>query len=96
MSLTREEVQKVSLLARLLLSEEELEAMTAQLGRVLDYVQQLEELDTEGVEPMAHAIDLANVFADDVIEPSLPRDAALANGPKHDDECFRVPAVLGD
>lgn len=96
MSLTRDEVQKVSLLARLLLSEDELEAMTAQLGRVLDYVQQLEELDTEGVEPMAHAIDLANVFADDVIEPSLPRDAALAGAPKRDDECFRVPAVLGD
>jgi aspartyl-tRNA(Asn)/glutamyl-tRNA(Gln) amidotransferase subunit C len=95
-SLTRDEVQKVSLLARLLLSEDELEAMTAQLGRVLDYVQQLEELDTEGVEPMAHAIDLANVFADDVTEPSLPREAALANAPKRDDECFRVPAVLGD
>ena len=96
MSLTRDEVQKVSLLARLLLSEDELEAMTAQLGRVLDYVQQLEELDTQGVEPMAHAIDLTNVFADDVIEPSLPRAAALANAPKRDDECFRVPAVLGD
>ncbi|MBW3597338.1 MAG: Asp-tRNA(Asn)/Glu-tRNA(Gln) amidotransferase subunit GatC [Planctomycetes bacterium] len=96
MSLSRDEVQKVSLLARLLLSEEELESMTAQLGRVLDYVQQLEELDTEGVEPMAHAIDLSNVLAEDAIEPSLSREAALANAPKRDDECFRVPAVLGD
>ena len=96
MSLTRDDVQKVSLLARLLLSEDELEAMTAQLGRVLDYVQQLEELDTEGVEPMAHAIDLANVFAEDELEPSLNREAALANAPKRDDECYRVPAVLGE
>jgi aspartyl-tRNA(Asn)/glutamyl-tRNA(Gln) amidotransferase subunit C len=96
MSLTRDDVKKVSLLARLLLSEEELEAMTSQLGRVLDYVQQLEELDTTGVEPMAHAIDLANVFADDEPAPSLDRAAALANAPKHDEECYRVPAVLGE
>ncbi len=96
MSLTREEVKKVSLLARLLLTEDELDAMTTQLGRVLDYVQQLEELDTEGVEPMAHAIDLQNVLAEDVLESSLDRAAALANAPKHDDECYRVPAVLGE
>ncbi len=96
MSLTREEVKKVSLLARLLLSEDELEAMTMQLGQVLDYVQQLEELNTEGVEPMAHAIDLTNVLADDVLQPSLDRAAALANAPKRDDECYRVPAVLGE
>jgi aspartyl-tRNA(Asn)/glutamyl-tRNA(Gln) amidotransferase subunit C len=96
MSLTRDEVSKVSLLARLLLSEQELEAMTTQLGRVLDYVQQLDELNTEGVEPMAHAIDLVNVLADDVPEPSLPREAALANAPKRDEECYRVPAVLGE
>ncbi len=96
MSLTREEVKKVSLLARLLLSEDELDAMTAQLGQVLDYVQQLEELNTDGVEPMAHAIDLANVLADDGLEPSLDREAALANAPKRDAECYRVPAVLGE
>jgi aspartyl-tRNA(Asn)/glutamyl-tRNA(Gln) amidotransferase subunit C len=96
MSLTRDEVEKVSLLARLLLSESELDTMTAQLGRVLDYVQQLDELNTEGVAPMAHAIDLANVFADDAIAASLDREAALANAPKRDDECYRVPAVLGE
>jgi aspartyl-tRNA(Asn)/glutamyl-tRNA(Gln) amidotransferase subunit C len=96
MSLTRDDVEKVSLLARLLLSESELDTMTTQLGRVLDYVQQLDELNTEGVEPMAHAIDLTNVFADDVVESSLDRGAALANAPKRDDECYRVPAVLGE
>lgn len=96
MSLTRDEVKKVSLLARLLLSEEELESMTVQLGRVLDYVRQLEELDTDGVEPMAHAIDLSNVLVADEIEPGLDREAALANAPKRDNECYRVPAVLGE
>jgi aspartyl-tRNA(Asn)/glutamyl-tRNA(Gln) amidotransferase subunit C len=96
MSLSRDDVKKVSLLGRLLLSDEELEAMTSQLGRVLDYVQQLEELDTADVEPMAHAIDLANVFAEDDLQPSLPREAALANAPHRDDECYRVPAVLGE
>jgi aspartyl-tRNA(Asn)/glutamyl-tRNA(Gln) amidotransferase subunit C len=96
MSLTRDDVKKVSLLARLLLSDDELEAMTSQLGRVLEYVQQLEELDTSGVEPMAHAIDRTNVFAEDEPQPSLDREAALANAPKRDEECFRVPAVLGE
>ncbi|MFC1759449.1 aspartyl/glutamyl-tRNA amidotransferase subunit C [Planctomycetota bacterium] len=53
-------------------------------------------MDTENVEPMAHAADVANVFADDILQPSLDRADALANAPKADDECFRVPAVLGD
>jgi aspartyl-tRNA(Asn)/glutamyl-tRNA(Gln) amidotransferase subunit C len=91
-----EEVQKVALLARLQLSDDELASMTQHLGQIVDYVRQLEELDTEGVEPMAHAVDIANVFADDQVQSSLPREEALANAPKRDDECFRVPAVLGD
>ena len=96
MSLTRDDVKKVSLLARLLLTDEELDAMTSQLGRVLDYVQQLENLDTSDVEPMAHAIDLVNVFAEDEPAPSLPREAALANAPHHDSRGYLVPAVLGE
>jgi aspartyl-tRNA(Asn)/glutamyl-tRNA(Gln) amidotransferase subunit C len=96
MSLTRQEVEKVSLLGRLLLSEEELDTMTAQLGQIVDYFELLNELDTGDVEPMAHAVEIHNVFADDQPVTSLPRDAALANAPKRDDECYRVPAVLGD
>lgn len=96
MILTGEQVEKVSLLARLQLSGEELETMTAQLGQIVQYVQQLSELDTETVAPMAHAVDLSNVFAADQLQPSLPREEALANAPKRDDECYRVPAVLGD
>ena len=62
----------------------------------MGYVAQLGELDTRDIEPMAHAMDLANVFADDTLLPSLDREQALANAPKRDAECYRVPAVLGD
>ncbi|MCP4193199.1 MAG: Asp-tRNA(Asn)/Glu-tRNA(Gln) amidotransferase subunit GatC [Planctomycetaceae bacterium] len=96
MSLTRQEVEKVALLARLQLTEDELTTMTSQLGQILEYVDQLRELDTEGVEPMAHAVEMSNVFAEDEVRESLPRDQVLANAPKRDDECYRVPAVLGD
>ena len=96
MSLTREEVEKVSLLARLQLAPEELSAMAVQLGRIVEYVEQLQELDTRDVEPLAHALDFENVFADDTLRPSLEREQALANAPKRDQECYRVPAVLGD
>ncbi len=96
MSLTRADVQKVSLLARLQLSPLELDAMTLQLGQVVEYIELLDELDTRDVQPMAHALNLSNVFADDELVPSLEREQALANAPKRDDECYRVPAVLGD
>ena len=96
MSLSREDVQKVSLLARLQFSDDELDKMTSQLGQLVDYFELLNELDTADVEPMAHAMDIHNVFADDEPAASLPRELALANAPKRDDECYRVPAVLGD
>jgi aspartyl-tRNA(Asn)/glutamyl-tRNA(Gln) amidotransferase subunit C len=96
MSLTRQDVEKVSLLARLRLSEAELETMTPQLIKIVEFVEQLNELDTANVQPMAHAMDMHNVFAADEIRPSLDRADALSNAPKHDDECYRVPAVLGE
>jgi aspartyl-tRNA(Asn)/glutamyl-tRNA(Gln) amidotransferase subunit C len=96
MSLSRADVDRVSLLARLRLSDAELESMAAQLTQVVDYFRQLDELDTSAVAPMAHAIDVHNVFAADELQTSLDRQAALANSPKHDDECYRVPAVLGE
>ncbi len=96
MSLSREEVEKVSLLGRLRLTSSELDTMTSQLTAIVDYIEQLKQLDTTNVEPMAHAMELRNVFADDIPHESLPRDAALANAPKRDDEYYRVPAVLGD
>jgi aspartyl-tRNA(Asn)/glutamyl-tRNA(Gln) amidotransferase subunit C len=96
MAISREEVKKVSLLGRLLLSDEQLDTMTAQLGQILDYMDLLGEVDTETVEPMAHALDVADVFRADEVRTSLPRDRALANAPARDDECYLVPAVLGD
>jgi aspartyl-tRNA(Asn)/glutamyl-tRNA(Gln) amidotransferase subunit C len=96
MAISRSEVEKVSLLGRLLLSGEELDKMTAQLGEILQYMDLLAEVDTSQVEPMAHAHDVSDVFRDDQFRPSLTRDEALANAPHRDDECYRVPAVLGD
>lgn len=96
MAISRTEVEKVSLLARLRLSEEELDRMTRQMGDILGYIDLLGHLDTEAVEPMAHALDVANAFREDGVRPSLDREAALANAPRHDDECYLVPAVLGE
>jgi len=96
MPISREEVRKVSLLARLLPDEATVERLTEQLGGILDYMDLLAEVDTEGVEPMSHPHDVSNVFRDDEVRESLPRDAALANAPQRDDECYRVPAVLGE
>lgn len=94
MTLTRKDVEKVSLLGRLRLTERELETMTGQLDAIVDYMATLAEVDVTGVEPMAHAIDLHDVFREDVLKPSLPREEALANAPDEDGECYRVPAVL--
>ena len=96
MSLTRPEVEKVSLLGRLQLSAAELDLMTTQMGQIVAYVESLSELDTADVEPMAHALEVSNVFAPDELRPSLDRSAALANAPHADGEFFLVPAVLGD
>ncbi len=96
MAISRQEVEKVSLLGRLLLSEEELDRMTSQLGEILGYMELLGEVDTSQVEPMAHALEVFNVTRDDRAGAGLPRDAALANAPHHDRECYLVPAVLGE
>lgn len=96
MAISREEVEKVSLLARLRLSEPELDTLTGQLGQILRYMDLLEEADTTGVEPMAHPLEATDVFRPDEVRASLDREQALANAPHRDAECYRVPAVLGD
>ena len=92
--LTREKVQEVARLARLKLTDQEIESFTSQLGQVLDYVNILAEVDTAGVEPMAHAVEQFNVLREDVVGESLPREAALANAPKTDGRFFQVPQIL--
>jgi len=96
MAISREEVEKVSLLARLRLSEPELDTLTGQLGQILQYMDLLEEADTTGGEPMAHPLEATDVFRLDEVRASLDREQALANAPHRDAECYRVPAVLGD
>jgi aspartyl-tRNA(Asn)/glutamyl-tRNA(Gln) amidotransferase subunit C len=94
MSLSVADVAKVAILARLRLSPDELKTFTGQLNSIVDYVAQLQELDTTGVEPLAHGIELRNVFRDDVRGPALEREQALANAPKRTQGSFLVPAVL--
>jgi aspartyl-tRNA(Asn)/glutamyl-tRNA(Gln) amidotransferase subunit C len=96
MSLSRQDVAKVGLLARLALTEADLGRMTGELSKIVDFVSQLSELDTAAVEPLAHPLDTRNVFRADVPQPSLSTEAALANAPRHDGHCFLVPAVLGE
>jgi len=92
--LTRDEVLKVARLARLKLNDAELDDYTEKLGNVLAYVDSLNEIDTEDIEPMVHAVELSNVFRADEVTPSLPREAALANAPKTDGQFFLVPQIL--
>jgi aspartyl-tRNA(Asn)/glutamyl-tRNA(Gln) amidotransferase subunit C len=94
MSLSPEQVRWVAHLARLQLSEAELATLTPQLSAIVDYVAQLREVDTEGVEPLAHALEVANVFRADEPAPSLPVDDALANAPERRGDFYAVPAVL--
>ena len=93
-SLTLDQVRAIARLARLELSDDELRHLAPQLGAIVGYVAQLSEVDTEGVEPLAHAIPVQNVFREDEVAMSLPRERALANAPKSRVGCFAVPAVL--
>jgi aspartyl-tRNA(Asn)/glutamyl-tRNA(Gln) amidotransferase subunit C len=94
MSLSAAEVQAVASLARLDLTAAELEVMTGQLNRIVEYVGLLQELDTDGVEPLAHPLAVVNVFRADEPRPSLSVDEALANAPRRRDDFYAVPAVL--
>ena len=94
MSLSAEQVRWVAHLARLELSDAELASMTAQLSAIVDYVTQLQQVNTDGVEPLAHVAELSNVFRADEPAPSLPVDQALANAPDRQGDFYRVPAVL--
>ena len=95
MAITRKDVERVALLARLRLSDQELDQMTEQLGQIVGYIDLLAEVDTDQVEPMAHAVEVCNVFASDEVAPSLPREEALANAPQQNGRGYLVPAVLG-
>lgn len=94
MAITRKDVEHVARLARLALSEEELDLLQVQLARILEHAERVTSLDTEGVEPTSHAIPLANVFREDVAVPGLSQEEALANAPEADAGQFRVPKII--
>lgn len=94
MKVTQADVKHVARLARLGLSEAEIETFQKQLSDILSYFDKLQELDTEGVPPTAHPTPLKNVFREDVARPAMPREKVLANAPEEQDGYFRVPRIL--
>ena len=94
--ISRHDVAHVARLARLDLTDDELEQFTDQLGAVLEHARDVEALDTAGVEPTAHPLPLRNVLRADCVRPSLDRDEVLAQAPAAEADRFRVPRILGE
>jgi len=92
----REQVLHVARLARLELTEEEVGRMSKELSNVLDHIEKIGELDLEGVPPTTHVVEVTNALRADVVEPSLPRDVALASAPAVADGGFLVPSPQAD
>ena len=90
------QVRKVARLSRLDLTEAEVEEFTGQLSAILDYVEKMNELDTDNVEPLAHCLPISNVFRADSVKESLGTEKTLANAPQRDGEFFKVPKILDD
>jgi aspartyl-tRNA(Asn)/glutamyl-tRNA(Gln) amidotransferase subunit C len=95
-TITRDDVAHVARLARLTLTDDELDLYTGQLAAVLEHARDVEALDVGDVEPMSHPIPLVNVLRDDVVGPTIDRDEVLAMAPAVEDHRFRVPAILGE
>ena len=94
MKITRDQVEHVSHLARLALSEEELDALTGEMDAILDYVEQLNTLDTQQIVPTAHAVPMENAFRKDEVRPGFTTEQALSNAPDATDNAFRVRRVI--
>jgi aspartyl-tRNA(Asn)/glutamyl-tRNA(Gln) amidotransferase subunit C len=93
--ITLDQVRHVAKLSRLALPAEKLERFTSQLESILEYVAKIGEVDTSGIEPMAHALPVKNVLRPDVVEGALPLDKVLMNAPETDGPFFKVPKVIG-
>jgi len=89
-----ETVEYVAELARLKFSESEIEAFAEQFQGILSYIQTIEELDLEGVEPLTNITEMSNIFREDIVIPSLSLEDVLLNAPKHNESFFKVPKVL--
>ena len=90
------QVRKVAKLARLELTDAEVQEFTGQLSAILEYVEKMNELDTGNVEPLAHCLPVSNVFRKDCVKESLGTEKALANAPQRDGEFFKVPKILDE
>jgi aspartyl-tRNA(Asn)/glutamyl-tRNA(Gln) amidotransferase subunit C len=88
------QVRKVAKLARLDLSEEEVKEFSGQLNAIIGYVERMNELNTEGIEPLAHCLPISNVFREDIVRESLGTEKTLANAPQKDGAFFKVPKIL--
>ena len=94
--ITEEQVKKVAKLARLDLTDDEVKEFTAQLQSILQYVEKMNQLDTEKVEPLAHCLPITNIFREDYVKESLGTEKTLANAPQRDGDFFKVPKILDD
>jgi len=92
----KKQVRKVAKLSRLELTEAEIEEFTGQLSAILGYVEKMNGLDTDSVEPLAHCLPVHNVFRQDSVKPSIGTEKALANAPQRDGQFFKVPKILDD
>jgi aspartyl-tRNA(Asn)/glutamyl-tRNA(Gln) amidotransferase subunit C len=95
-AVTIKDVEHVAELARLSFTEEEKQKLTAQLNEILQYMEQLNSLDTSQVQPLSHVIELQNVFREDVLKPCLTREEALRNAPAKTEKFFKVPKAIGE
>ena len=93
-ALTRDEVLEIALLARLHLEEDEIDRLQGELSAILEHMERLRALDTEGVEPMTHAVPMALRLRADAVEPSLPVEDAVRQAPDRADDLFQVPHII--
>jgi aspartyl-tRNA(Asn)/glutamyl-tRNA(Gln) amidotransferase subunit C len=96
MSVTIKDVEHIAALAKLEFTEEEKEKFTYQLNKILEYVEQLNKLDTEKVEPLSHVIELGRVLRPDDVKKGIDAEDALKNAPSRDDKFFKVPKVISE
>jgi aspartyl-tRNA(Asn)/glutamyl-tRNA(Gln) amidotransferase subunit C len=95
MSLSEQDVRHVAMLARLALTDEEVEAMRTDLNSILDHIDEIQRLDLGDVAPMAHAVKVVNVTRPDVVTPSFPQHVAVMNAPQSEDGAFVIPQIIG-
>jgi len=95
MAISREDVEHIAKLARLQLTEEEVKRFQIELGKIIEYFDQLKKLDTENVPPMTHAVPIENVLREDQVKESLLQEEALQNAPEKKESYFQVPKVVG-